>query len=114
MFQVQTFRFISDIGVIDELSASGLGRILRVCTWQPSHLATVLLWRLLKVRLCSPLAAGYTILVGNALDYPQLLRLALPNTLHARISFGEFFCTYFYEIISDNVYVQNLRGNIQA
>ena len=79
VFQVQTFRFISDIGVIDELSASGLGRILRVCTWQPSHLATVLLWCLLKVRLCSPLQLGLTFLVGASLDYPQLLRLALPN-----------------------------------
>ena len=41
---------------------------------------------LFKVRLCSPFAAGLTLLVGALLDYPQLLRLALPNALHARIS----------------------------
>ena len=45
----------------------------------------------LEVRLCLSLAAGYTLLVGVSLDYPLLLRLALPNTLHARISFGELF-----------------------
>ena len=33
----------------------------------------------LEVRLCSSLAAGYTLLVGASLDYPQLLRLALPK-----------------------------------
>ena len=44
-----------------------------------------------KVIPCSPLAASDTLLVGVSLDYPLLLRLALPNTLHARISFGEFF-----------------------
>ena len=43
-------------------------------------------WCLLKVRLCSPLQLGITLLVGASLDYPQLLRLALPKTLHARIS----------------------------
>ena len=36
-------------------------------------------WCLLKVRLCSPLQLGLTSLVGASLDYPQLLRLALPN-----------------------------------
>ena len=106
VFQVQTFRFISDIGVIDELSASGLGRILRVCTWQPSHLATVLLWCLLKVRLCSPLQLGLTFLVGASLDYPQLLRLALPNTLHARIS-SVSYPVHIPMSFSDIVYVQN-------
>ena len=70
----------------------------------------VSLW---KVRLCSPLAAGYTILVGNALDYPQLLRLALPNTLHARIS-SVSFTVHISISYSDYVYVQNLHGNIQA
>ena len=46
---------------------------------------------LLKVRLCSLFAAGSTFLEGVSLDYPPLLRLALPNTLHAQISFGELF-----------------------
>ena len=56
----------------------------------------------LEVRLCSSLAAGYTLLVGASLDYPQLLRLALPNTLHARISsvsFLIFLCTSSYSDI---------------
>ena len=53
------------------------------------------------------LAAGLTFLVGVSLDYPQLLRLALPKTLHARIS-SVSYCTYFYEFNSDIVYVQNL------
>ena len=33
----------------------------------------------LEVRLCSHPAADYTLLVGVSLDYPLLLRLALPN-----------------------------------
>ena len=45
-----------------------------------AHKATVLSHIVsLKVRLCSPFAAGHTLLVGASLDYPQLLRLALPN-----------------------------------
>ena len=32
----------------------------------------------LKVRLCSSLVAGDMFFVGVALDYPQLIRLALP------------------------------------
>ena len=49
---------------------------------------------LLKVRLCSLFAAGSTFLEGVSLDYPPLLRLALPNTLHARISLvSSIFCT---------------------
>ena len=63
----------------------------------------------LEVRLCSPLQL-VTLLVGASLDYPLLLRLALPNTLHARIS-SVSFCIYFYEFISDYVYVQNLPRN---
>ena len=33
----------------------------------------------------------YTLRVSVLFDYPLLLRLALPNTLHARISFGESY-----------------------
>ena len=66
----------------------------------------------LKVRLCSPFAAGHKLLVGASLDYPKLLRLALPNALHARISSVSCFCSYFYEFDSDIVYVQNLPRNI--
>ena len=56
----------------------------------------------LEVRLCSSLAAGYTLLVGASLDYPQLLRLALPNTLNAWISSVSFLvvlCTSSYSDI---------------
>ena len=64
--QVQTSRFISDIGVIDELFTE---------PWEDFEddfvrLATVLLWCLLKVRLCSPLQL-VTLLVGASLDYPN-------------------------------------------
>ena len=68
----------------------------------------MLSWCLLKVRLCSPLQLGLTFLVGASLDYPQLLRLALPNTLHARISSVSFSVHISISSYSDIVYVQNL------
>ena len=43
----------------------------------------------LEVRLCSSLAAGYTLLVGVSLDYPLLLRLALPKHPSCTNLFGE-------------------------
>ena len=54
------------------------------------------------------LAAGLTFLIGASLDYPLLLRLALPNTLHARISSVSFSVHISMSSYSDNVYVQNL------
>ena len=49
-----------------------------------------------KVRLCSPLVAGSQFLIGASLDYPQLLRLALPKTLHARISWVSFLYIFLW------------------
>ena len=57
-----------------------LRTILRVCIWQPSHLAAVLLWCLLKVRLCSPLQLGNNS-CRCVVRLPQLLRLALPKPI---------------------------------
>ena len=77
-----------------------------------AHKATVLSRIVsLKVRLCSPLVAGSQFLIGASLDYPQLLRLALPKTLHARISWVSFLYI-FLELNSDYVYVQNLFEEI--
>ena len=66
----------------------GLGRF-----W--GYASAVLPWCLFKVKLCSPLQLGLTSLVGASLDYPQLLRLALPNPFMHE-SFRWVFCTYFY------------------
>ena len=68
----------------------------------------------LKVRLCSPFAAGHTLLVGASLDYPQLLRLALPNALHARIYSVSVLYIFLQVHILIFVLVQNLPRNIQV
>ena len=102
VFQLQTFRFIPDIS--GNRWAVSLGRFWGCA---PSvHLATVLPWCLLKVRLCSPLQLGNTLLVGASLDYPQFLRLALPKTLHARISWVSSLYIFLWHL-SDIDYVQN-------
>ena len=59
-----------------------------------------------KVRLCSPLVAGSQFLIGASLDYPQFLRLALPKTLHARISWVSSLYIFLWHL-SDIDYVQN-------
>ena len=68
----------------------------------------------LKVRLCSPFAAGHKLLVGASLDYPKLLRLALPNALHARISSVSVLYIFLQVHILIFVLVQNLPRNIQV
>ena len=54
-----------------------------------------------------------TLLVGASLDYPQLLRLALPKTLHARIfsvsysvhiSMTSFLILIMFRIVRGNIY----------
>ena len=72
-----------------------------------AHKATVL-GLSLKVRLCSPFAAGHKLLVGASLDYPKLLRLALPNALHAQISSVSVLYIFLQVHILIFVLVQNL------
>ena len=60
------------------------------------------------------LAAGNTLLVGASLDYPQLLRLALPNALHARIYSVSVLYIFLQVHILIFVLVQNLPRNIQV
>ena len=67
-----------------------------------------------KVRLCSPLVAGSQFLIGASLDYPQLLRLALPKTLHARISWVSFLYIFLWAQFWLCLCAEFVRGNKYA
>ena len=67
-----------------------------------------------KVRLCSPLVAGSQFFIGASLDYPQLLRLALPKTLHARISWVSFLYIFLSAQFWLCLCAEFARGNIYA
>ena len=71
-------------------------------------------WCLLKVRLCSPLQL-VTLLYRCVFRLPPTPSSSTSQNPSCTNLFGEFFCTYLYEFISDYVYVQNLLPrNIQA
>ena len=64
-------------------------------------------WCLLKVRLCSPFAAGLHTTCRCVVRLPSTPSSSTSQSLHARIS-SVSYCTYFYEFNSDIDYVQNL------
>ena len=70
------------------------------------HLATVLPWCLLKVRLCSPLQL-VTLLYRCVFRLPPTPSSSTSQNPSCTNLFGKLLCTYFYDIFSDTDYVQN-------
>ena len=71
-----------------------------------SHLATVLLWYLLKVRLCSPLQHGNTS-CRCVVRLPPTPSSSTSQSLHARIFPVSFSVHIYISSYSDYDYVQN-------
>ena len=65
------------------------------------------LMSLQKVRFCSPLEAGYTILVGASLDYPQLLSSSTSQRPSCTNLFRWVLCTFLWDLFWYCLYVQN-------
>ena len=106
-FNFKPFGLFQTSVVIDELSARSLGRFwITFCDFEDMHLATVLPWCLLKVRLCSPLQLGNTS-CRCVFRLPPIPSSSTSQNPSCTNLFGKLLCTYFYDIFSDTDYVQN-------